>query len=215
MKQESQRADAGQLRLALEGICHRSQGRGLTIGEILEQLGERGYVIALPFLAALFLFPLPTMGLSAPVGILAMLGGAALLLGRRLWIPRFIASRRISHDVLARVTAGCLRVVDRVSSWLHPRWQFMFRPGLRQCIGLSLVSAGFILGLPLPLPFANAIPAAAVLLLCFGYLAADGVPVLLGHGVTLAAWAYLYAVGDVAWAVIRHLFVMGGSTVSG
>jgi len=194
-----------QLRAALEGICSRSNGKGLTIGCILAELRERGYLMGLLFLTAPFLIPLPTMGLSGPVGIIVMLTGLALMVGRSPWIPGFISRRRISHGVLARLTSGCNRLVDPFSARMHPRWQFMFWPGLRQCIGLGLVSAGFVLSLPLPIPFTNTIPAVAIVLLCLGSIVGDGIIVLLGHGVGLGAWGYLYAAGDVAWLAIRRV----------
>ena len=208
MKQEPQQGRTAHLRQAFEGILRRSHGEGLTIGCILEKLGARGRLAGLLFLTAPFLFPLPTMGLSAPVGLIVMLSGLALAFGRRPWTPGFISRRRISHDMLTRLTTRGTRVVNRFSAWLRPRWQFMFWPGLRQCIGLNLVSAGFILSLPLPIPFTNAIPAAAILLLCLGYIAGDGASVLLGHGVGLVAWGYLYIIGGAAWLAIRRLSEM-------
>ena len=64
---------------------------------------------------------------------------------------------------------------------------------------------GLVLSLPLPIPFSNSIPAMAILLLCLGAIVEDGVMVLLGHGVGLGAWGYLYAVGDVTWSIIHKI----------
>jgi len=70
--------------------------------------------------------------------------------------------------MLARLAAWSIRALDRIKAWLRPRWRFVFWPGLRFGIGISLVSAGFMLSLPLPIPFTNAIPLPAILLLSLG-----------------------------------------------
>jgi hypothetical protein len=208
MAEKPHSAHTTELRQAFEDVGSLGRGEGATIGHVQDRLRERGFLVGLLFLTAPFLFPLPTMGLSTPVGAMVMLVGVALSLGRKPWIPGFVSRRRVSHALLTRLAASSTRALDRINAWLRPRWRFMFWPGCRLCIGISLVSAGFMLSLPLPIPFTNAIPAAAILLLSLGYLVGDGVIVLLGHGVGVGGWGYLYVVGDVAWLAIRSIFGM-------
>jgi hypothetical protein len=205
MRDDPRGSNASQLHQAMEGICQRSQGEGTTIGGIFEELQERGYLLGLLLLTLPFVSPLPTMGLSAPVGAMAMVSGVALCISRRPWVPGFISRRRLSHDLVTRLASVTTKAADRINRWVHPRWSFMFWPGLRHSIGLGLISAGFVLSLPLPIPFSNSIPAVAILLFCLGAVFQDGVTVLLGHGVGLGAWGYLYAVGDVTWSVLNKI----------
>jgi hypothetical protein len=205
MSDDPLRSRTSQLHQAMEGICQRSHGEGTTIGCIFEELQERGYLLGLLLLTLPFISPLPTMGLSAPVGVLAMVSGAALCLSRRPWLPGYLSRRRLSHDLITRLASVTVKAADRINRWMRPRWSFMFWPGLRHGVGIGLVSAGFVLSLPLPIPFSNSIPAVAILLLCLGTLFQDGLAVLLGHGVGMGAWAYLFAVGDVTWSVLNKI----------
>jgi hypothetical protein len=199
------RSKTNALQLAMDGICQRSHGEGTTIGGIFAELQERGYLLGLLLLTLPFVSPLPTMGLSAPVGVLAMVSGVALCFSRRPWVPGFISRRQLSHDLITRLASVTTKAADRVNRCIRPRWSFMFWPGLRHGVGIGLVSAGFVLSLPLPIPFSNSIPAVAILLLCLGTLFQDGLTVLLGHSVGIGAWAYLFAVGDVTWSVFNKI----------
>jgi hypothetical protein len=191
--------------LDLEPLCLRSHGEGVSIGCVFGELRERGYLLGLLILALPFVSPLPTLGLSAPVGFVAMLSGASLVLGCKPRVPAWISRRRLSHDLVVRLALVMAKAAEWAGRWVRPRWSFMLWPGLRQCIGLGLVSAGFILSLPLPIPFSNSIPAMAILLLCLGAIVEDGAIIALGHGVGLGAWVYLYAVGDVTWSILDKI----------
>ena len=201
---------ASELHRAVEEIRLRSQGQETTIGRVFEGLRDSGFLLGLLLLTLPFALPFPTtMGLSAPVGIMAMLSGAAVVLGRRPRIPQFIARRRLSQAWVARLASVMAKAAGRVHRFVRPRWAFMFWPGPRRGIGLGLIAAGFALGLPLPIPFTNWIPAVAIILLCLGTILEDGVTVLLGHGAGLGAWGYLCAVGEVTWSVIHRTMGLG------
>ena len=193
------------------GIRLRSQGGETTIGCVFESLRDDGFLLGLLLLTLPFALPFPTtMGLSTPVGVMAMLSGVALVLGRRPRIPQgssLVAdspkpgwpdSRQSRRRPPVESTTGS----DRAGPSCSGRH-------LRQGIGLGLISAGFALGLPLPIPFTNCIPAVAIILLCLGTILEDGLTVLLGHGVGLGAWGYLCAVGEVTWSVIHRTLGQG------
>jgi hypothetical protein len=185
----------------LDRLCQLSNGKGLTMAMVFGSMQERSYVTALLLLSSPFLIPLPTMGLSGPVGVAVMLGGFCLMSGAaKLRLLSFAMRRQIPHASLASISGA----VGWVSAWVgrhvRPRLGVLFWPGVNALTGLGLVSAGFALSLPLPIPFANAVPAAAIFLLCLGYLERDGLVALLGHGVGLGAWVHLWVVGDAVRA---------------
>jgi len=64
-------------------------------------------------------------------------------------------------------------------------------------IGIGLASGGFQLLLPLPplVPLSNTIPAVSVVLLTIGLIERDGVFVLAGYFVNIAAWIYFAMMG--------------------
>ena len=59
-------------------------------------------------------------------------------------------------------------------------------------IGIGIASGGLQLCLPLPplIPFSNFIPALSIVLLTAGLMERDGLVVLIGYVVNIAAWIY-------------------------
>ncbi|MBE0541835.1 MAG: exopolysaccharide biosynthesis protein [Verrucomicrobia bacterium] len=55
----------------------------------------------------------------------------------------------------------------------------------------GIASGGLLLALPIPIPFANAVPAWTVVFLAAGIMQRDGLLVLLGHLMTLGSWAFI------------------------
>ena len=78
MRQEPWPSKTNPLHQAMEGLRSRNQGEGTTIGCIFEELQQRGTLLGLLLLTLPFVSPLPTLGLSAPVGALARVSGVAI-----------------------------------------------------------------------------------------------------------------------------------------
>ena len=73
--------------------------------------------------------------------------------------------------------------------------------------GLVIFFCGFVLSLPLPIPFTNTIPAIAILLLSMGMMEEDGLFILLGYGVAGCACIYLITLiwlGHLGLGVLPH-----------
>jgi hypothetical protein len=58
-------------------------------------------------------------------------------------------------------------------------------------IGLGILSGGFFLALPLPIPLTNGPPALSIIFLVVGMLCRDGIMLILGYVLGVIAWAYL------------------------
>ncbi len=194
---------AGRTRLAddLQLVLTKADGRGVTVGEIMEILADRGVAMVLIVSTFPFLIPVPTMGLSAPAGAAVALFGLMLAIGMRPRLPGFLARRQISNAVLERVVNVATRWVTRVETLLRPRLKFMLWPGINIVIGLALAVCGFLMALPLPIPFTNAIPAVVILVLLVGILERDGLVILLGLAMSLVL---VVAFGVLAYLLVRY-----------
>jgi hypothetical protein len=60
---------------------------GLTLREILAQLGERGLLLLCVLVTVPFLLPVSVPGSSVPVGVIIALNGISLLSHRTPWLP--------------------------------------------------------------------------------------------------------------------------------
>lgn len=174
----------------LRGLLESAAGRTVTIGELEQVLQGRGFALFVFLLAAPFIVPTP--GLSVPFGIALCLLGLRLALGQKPALPRFILNRTLTYKTLQRVLNPIIRVVERVEKRIRPRMHFLQdHPWAINLIGVGIVSGGFVLSLPLPIPFSNGFPAVSIMLLAAGMMERDGLLVLWGYCMGLVSWIYL------------------------
>ena len=187
----------------LRDLLRETSGRSVTLGELEDILKGRGFGLFLLLMALPFVFPIPIPGLSVPFGIVIMLIGLRIALGRKPSLPGFILARRVPQAVLEKTVTVGLKIATRLEKFVKPRMHFLQRwPGMINLIGLGIVSGGLLLSLPLPplIPFSNTIPALAVLFLTAGLIERDGLLVLIGYFVNIAAWIYF----SVMFAAAGH-----------
>lgn len=193
----------------LRELLSETAGRSMTIGELEEILKGRGFGMFLLLMALPFTFPIPVPGLSVPFGIVIMLVGLRIALGRKPSLPGFILARRVPQVVIEKTVSFGLKLVTKLEKLVKPRMHFLQRwPGMINVIGLGIASGGLLLSLPLPplIPFSNTIPALAVLFLTAGLIERDGLLVLIGHVVNVAAWIYFIFMFTVAGHGIQKLW---------
>lgn len=190
----------------LQNILDRAQGRSVTVDEIEHILRGRGIAMLVMVLAAPFIIPAP--GLSVPFGIAICLLGLRIALGSRTALPRFIRTKTVPHKVLARVVSGVAIVVRRMERHIRPRMQYLrTHPRMVNLIGVAIISSGFILSLPLPIPFSNLFPAISIMCLAAGFMERDGLLVLIGYCLGVASWIYLamwWKVIAASWQHFAH-----------
>jgi hypothetical protein len=197
---------AARLSADLIALRQRIEGQSITIGQLEQALKGRGFAMLLLFLALPFCF-IPLPGLSTPFGLAVFLIGIRIAAGLKPRLPEFILQKRLSPAGLEKVLDGSIRVVCALEKIVKPRMSFVRRrPGMLNLIGVSVASGGLLLLLPLPIPFNNMIAAWAVVLLTAGMMERDGLLVLAGHVLTLAAWALIGAVWLLGAKGVEHLF---------
>ena len=193
----------------LRALLREAAGRSMTLGELEQILQGRGFGMLLLLLALPFTFPIAIPGLSVPFGLVIMLIGVRLAAGQKPWLPAFILRREIQYPVLEKIVGLGLKLAVRLEKVVKPRMHFLQRwPGMLNLIGLGIASGGLLLSLPLPplIPFSNTIPALAVLFLTAGMIERDGLLVLLGHCVNVAAWIYFSVMFAAAGQGISRLW---------
>lgn len=194
----------------LREVLREANGRALTLGELEEILQGRGFALFILLLALPSLFPISIPGLSIPFGIIVMLLGIRVATGRKPSLPRLILKYEVKHSTLEAIVNIGLKLCAQMEKVVRPRMQFLQRwPGMLNLIGIGIASGGLQLLLPLPplIPLSNSIPALSVVLLTAGLSERDGLMVLAGYVVNIAAWIYfsvMFALaGKGVWMLIE------------
>jgi hypothetical protein len=166
----------------------------VSIGWLIERLGERSFGITLFMMALLALVP----GASTIVGVLIAWPAIQMILGHHApALPGIFARRTIAADRLGRA----IRVITPRLRWMErlvrPRWHAVFRSSKRitgilmLLLGLTLIS---------PFPFSHVIPALVIMLLALAYLEEDGILLLIS---LVAALTSLAVTGAALWGAVE------------
>lgn len=175
----------------LAEMIREMPAEGLTLRGLLERLGEHGLLILCMVLTLPFLLPVSIPGTSLPFGMIIALNGVGILTHRAPWLPDRLMNRRLAADALRPVLARGTRLFIGLERWVHPRlWPLTHGPTIGRFNGILLMLSGLLLMVPLPLPFANALPAYGALFLAAGSLERDGAFVLAGYAMVLLTIAY-------------------------
>jgi hypothetical protein len=182
--------------LSLAGLLRQD---GITVGELLDRLGHKGFGLALLILTLPTIVPTP-----GPVGmifgsVIAVIALQVMVGARRLWLPGFLRRRTLPGSALRRGIAWVLPYFARAERLLSAhRLAFLTRGRARALLGIPV----FILAvaIALPIPFGNTAPALALLVFALGFIARDGAAI---------AAALVLAVAAIAWTAF--LFFAGAS----
>ncbi len=182
----------------LELIKERVDSHKTTIADLETILKNRGPVTLSLILSIPFVQPIPVPGLSIIFGIIIALFGVRLARGTTGGLPQFIGRREVDAELIRKLFTGLDRVFRMIERFVKPRWSLAMQPPFITLIGISMVTSGIALALPLPpvILFSNSIPAWSIILLCLGYLERDGVLITLGYMMAVFTWCYLAFWGE-------------------
>ena len=156
-----------------------------TVGE-----SQRQRLVWLSLLATPLLFPVALPGMATVVGGFCLLVAFGLCVGRPVPLPTWLARRELNGRIKALLTGMLSRVIRVISRVGRPRMLSLTHPSARVVNGLILFAAGLSMMMPVPIiSFDNVLPALAIVLIAWGLRLRDGLMLLAGYLVTLAALA--------------------------
>ncbi len=170
-------------------------GKSISVANLRDELGDRGFAALLVIFAAVNLLPLPP-GTSAILGIPLIIVSAQMVLGRQsAWLPEFILQKSITHDRFAAMSGRVTPKLKRLERIVQPRYWPFSRRHADKWIG----TAAFVLAIAvtIPIPFGNWLPAFAIAILGIALSERDGI--LLSAGIALGVFS-LAVIGGVVGA---------------
>ena len=187
---------------ALAATARAVQGHVVTLRELLAHVGEQGLLVFSAILAMPFLIPVSLPFMSTALGLPMLLIGVAVILGRLPWLPDRLLDHALPSHTVQQVLGRAQRTAERFEHLVKPRMTALTgSPLVNSVHGVTLVVVVLLLMAPLPLvPFANTLPAIAIILLCLGIAERDGVLLLIGYLVAFVSTAYI---GALLWLVVH------------
>ncbi len=173
----------------MEEIClsilERVKSGPISVEELFSKTAGKGRYFILILFSLPFCFGITLPGFSIPFGVAIMLVGFRMAFGQRVWIPHFLKNKKISASALKKIFTKSLWLARKMKALLKSRFQFFKNRFAIAFHGILVVLLGFILALPLPIPFTNIIVAWPIFLISLGYLQNDGLCILLGDFLVL------------------------------
>ncbi|HVU34825.1 MAG TPA: exopolysaccharide biosynthesis protein [Opitutaceae bacterium] len=180
------------------------------MSDLLSSTCGRGYGLLLLVISLPFITPIPLPGLSTPFGLVVLVVGTRLALGRRPWLPKRLLQHRLPPQFFGRMLAAAAAVVRSLEHVTRPRLDFLHDGYVYQRIAGGLIAvAGLLLLLPIPIPFTNSAPALTVVLLSAGSIERDGLFLILGLLAFLLALGYFALLGIGGVEIFDRLMELG------
>ena len=166
----------------VDDLRQANGGDTVSIGEIVDAFGHRGFGALLGVPALISISPLGAVpGASFVIAIILILVGAQLALGRQYpWLPDMIRNRTVSADKVDRGTAVMRRWSQRIDRWLHERLQLLVAGPANRLMALASVVLAISFFPVILIPWGVVLPSLIILLFAVAIIARDGVSALIG-----------------------------------
>jgi hypothetical protein len=187
---------------ALDSTRAAVSGHAVTLRELLGLVGEQGLLVFCAILAMPFMLPVTVPFMSTALGAPMLVVGTAITMNRVPWLPDRMLDHALPSETVLQVLQRAAGVAARFEHLVRPRLLKMTASNTANRVnGGVLVVAVLLLMIPLPfVPFANTLPAIAIILLCLGMAERDGGVILLGCFFTLVSIAYI---GGLFWLAAK------------
>lgn len=179
----------------LERLGHGDEPK-LSLREMVEAFGERGFGAVILMLALMALFPWPPGG-KAVFSIPIILIAAEMALQReKVWLPRWMLKLAVSRESYRTTAAKVLPRLRRIERLTRPRWPVLTGEAADVVIGVICILLALMMALPVP--FGDALPGLTLALFGLGIIQRDGAFILAGFLGTAVCGVYL----SLVWATV-------------
>jgi hypothetical protein len=192
----------------LLGLVYGAEGERVSLGDMVDAFDARAYGPLIVLFAAPNVLPVALPGISAVLGAPLILLTAQLMIGRhRPWLPGFLRRRSLARTSFESLVHRIVPRLTRIEQMIQPRLLPLTGSWGTRAIGaVGMILAAIVF---LPVPFGNALPGMALVLMAVGLLSRDGVAVVMGALIGMAGLAVVSGFVYGAFAAAMH-FARGG-----
>lgn len=154
-------------------VLMETDGDSLSVGELIDRVGDRGFGLLLLVLSLPSALPIPAAGYSVPFGLLLLVLALQMLAGKLHPVfPARLRKTRMSRALTRKLVGGAAWIFRRLEWLIRPRMTWVGRRAGRVLMG-GLVMIMAILML-IPIPMTNTAPAFVIFLIGIGLTEEDG-----------------------------------------
>jgi hypothetical protein len=181
----------------------------LTLGELIEAVGMRGFGILIVLFAIPNLLPVYIPGLSPIFGVPLMLVCLQLALGYETpRLPGFLTRRSMKRSDLLAISQKAAPWLERIERVVKPRPSWLTRRNGERFIGaFGVFLASIVI---VPLPFTNGPPSLACAIMAIGLMEEDSLTIaggaLFGVFAAVLGLSIISSVSYLALAAFSWLF---------
>ena len=187
----------------LLGMVERAEGERVSIGDMVDAFDARAYGPLIVLFAAPNILPVALPGISAVLGAPLILLTAQLMIGlHRPWLPDILRRRSLKRTSFESLVGRIVPRLVRIEAMIQPRLLPLTSAWGQRLIGATgLVLAAIVF---LPVPFGNALPGLALVLMAVGLLSRDGLAVVVGGLIGMAGLVVVSGFVYGAFAAAMH-----------
>ena len=180
----------------------------VSLATILDNVEEQGFGLLLMTLSLPSALPVPAAGYSTPFGLLFLLLGLQLLLGRHEpWLPQWALKRSMSRAFAEKAIGKAAKWFSKIERLVHPRFEWISSPFGSRFMSVVVIVMACLMTLPIPLT--NTFPAAVIFLIGVGLSEKDGLFCLGACILGVAAIAFyafvIYLLATQGLEGVEHL----------
>lgn len=186
----SDAAISGGTAAQLRRLAQRDEGDRLTVGDLLDTLGDQGFGLMILLLALPNAVPGPLIpGFSLPfaLGIAAL--GLQLAMGFHApLLPRFLKRLSMRQERFRRFVKRIEPMLLKFELWVRPRASALTSGPGERLVGVALIALALVMALPVP--FGNVPVAFSIMVVALGLLEGDGTALVVGiaGGIAAVLW---------------------------
>lgn len=157
----------------LRNLLRTGGETGLSLHEVTDAVGEKGFGLVLIVLSLPSALPVPAPGYSTPFGIAIGLVALQMLIGRdTLWLPERLGRTRIKPRIAEAMLGTASRFLGRIERFIHPRQQWIRDRFGQAALAIAVLFMAALMVLPIPLT--NTAPAMVIFMIGVGLSEEDG-----------------------------------------
>lgn len=186
----------------LEGLGASDDPR-LSLREMVEAFGERGFGAVMLTLALMALIPWPPGGKAVFAVPIILIAAEMALQSDKVWLPRFLMKASVSRATYRTASQKILKRLRQIERLTRPRLPALTGEVADVLVGILCILLALMMALPVP--FGDALPGFTLVLLALGIIQRDGVFIILGLIGSVLCGVYLTLVWTTVVAVINGL----------